>query len=80
VIDWLSNRGTLKGFAIKGCKDRIKDLVKGFVFISFDHIPMDFNKDADLQSKKVLGEPKVCIVYYNWINGIAGQRRHINFL
>jgi len=48
VIDWLSNRGTLKGCAIEGWKDRIKDMVKGFVFIRFDHIPRDFNKDADL--------------------------------
>jgi ribonuclease HI len=38
VIDWLSNRGRLQVCAIEGWKSRIKDLIKLFQSVSFEHI------------------------------------------
>jgi hypothetical protein len=78
VIDWLSNRISLKVCAIEGWKARIKDMVRGFAFVSFDHILRDSNKDGNLLSKRALGEPEGSIFYYPWTNGIARQKRHIN--
>jgi ribonuclease HI len=57
VIDWLSNRGKLQVCAIEGWKARIKDLIKSFNLVSFEHIFKNFNMEADLLSKQALGEP-----------------------
>jgi ribonuclease HI len=64
VIDWLSNRGRLQASAIEGWKSRIKDLIKSFHAISFEHIYREFNVEADLLSKQ----------------GIKGTRRQNHIL
>jgi ribonuclease HI len=78
VIDWLSNRGRLQASAIEGWKSRIKNLIKHFHAISFEHIFREFNMEADLLSKKALREPKGIITYYLWTNGTEGPRRHLS--
>jgi ribonuclease HI len=78
VIDWLSNRGRLQACAIEGWKSRIKDLIKHFHFVSFEHIFRNFNMEADLLSKQALREPEGRITYYPWSNGTEGPRRHLS--
>ena len=69
VIDWLSNRGRLQVCAIEGWKSRIKDLIKLFQSIGFEHIFRNYNMEASLLSKQTLGELEGKITYYIWSNG-----------
>jgi hypothetical protein len=78
VIEWLENKGSLHVCAIEGWKARIRDMVRCFEFISYNHIPRDFNSEADILSKQALGEPEGGIIYYPWNNDIAGRKNHIN--
>jgi ribonuclease HI len=78
VIDWLSKRGRLQASAIEGWKSRIKELIKPFQEISFEHIYREYNKEADLLSKQALWEPEGRITYYKWDNGTEGPRRHLS--
>ena len=43
VIEYLSNRGRLQVCAIEGWKARIRDLIKSFDLVSFEHIYKNFN-------------------------------------
>jgi ribonuclease HI len=78
VIDWLSNRGRLQASTIEGWKSKIKELIKPFQAISFEHIYREFNEEADLLSKQELREPEGRITYYQWVNGTEGPMRHLN--
>jgi ribonuclease HI len=78
VIEWLSNRGSLQVCAIEGWKARIRDMIRCFDVVSFDHIFRNSNRDANLLSKQALGEPEGSIIYYPWSNGIAGHKSHIS--
>jgi hypothetical protein len=78
VIDWLSNRGRLQSSTIEGWKSRIKDLIKSFHAISFEHIYREFNVEVDHLSKLALREPEGRITFYQWINGIEGPKRHLS--
>jgi ribonuclease HI len=74
VIDWLSNRGRLQVCAIEGWKARIKDLIKSFNLVSFEHIYRNFNMDADLLSKQALGEPEGSIIFYPGLMVLRGPK------
>jgi len=78
VIVWLENKGSLQVSTIEGWKARIRDMVKCFEFICFDHIPREFNVEADFLSKQVLGEPEGGILYYPWNNNRAGEKNLIS--
>jgi len=78
VIAWLENKGSLQVCAIEGWKERIRDMVKCFEFICYNHIPKDFNSEAGLLSKQAFGEPEGGIIYCHWNNNIAGRKNHIS--
>jgi hypothetical protein len=72
-----NKRGRLQASAIEGWKLRIKELIKHFQEISFQHIFREYNKEADLLSKQALQEPEGRITYYKWENGTEGPKRHL---
>jgi hypothetical protein len=77
VIDWLLNKGRLQVCAVEGWKSRIKDLIKLFQSVSFEHIFRNYNMEAYHLSKQALDEPEGKFPYYHWSNGVEGPRRHI---
>jgi ribonuclease HI len=77
IIDWLNKKSELRACAIEGWKQRIRALRSKFLAISFEHIYREFNKEADLLSKKALQEPEGVITFFKWSNGLEGQRCHI---
>ena len=76
VIDWLLNKSRLQVCPVEGWKTRIKDLIKLFQSINFEHIFRNYNMEANLLSKQTLDEPEGIIYYYHWSNGVEGPRRH----
>jgi ribonuclease HI len=78
VIDWLNKRGKLQACAIEGWKVKVLGLLKMFQDISFQHIYMTHNIEADILSKKSFMEPEGRISFYSWENGIEGHREYIS--
>jgi ribonuclease HI len=54
IIDWCNGIGSLQSLALEGWKDQIKKLSTLFEKVSYNHAYRDFNKEADVLSKKAL--------------------------
>jgi ribonuclease HI len=74
IIDWLNDRARLQSSSKEGWKDRIKDFIKSFQDISFEHFYKEFNIEANNLSKMVLQEPIAMITYSQWTNGVEGPK------
>jgi len=74
----MSNSYILKANHLEGWKYRTKELTSQFQEIDFNHIFRDFNKEADLLSKKALLGPFGRLTYFFLINGKAGPPNHLN--
>jgi hypothetical protein len=78
IIEWLNERSELRVSSLEGWKKRIQIVMNTFESIQFFHIYREFNKEADVLSKKALNEPKGYIMLHLWTEGVEGQRRLIN--
>jgi ribonuclease HI len=74
VIDWLFDRARLQSSTIEGWNDRIKELIKSFIDISFGHVYREYNVEVDQLSKMSLKEPEDRITYSQWTNGVEGPK------
>ena len=73
VIDWLLNKERLQVSTMEGWKTRIKSLSKNFLYISYQHIFINFNTEADKISKMAFEDTEGTLFYHHWINGVEGQ-------
>jgi len=78
IIDWLNQKSNLQTIDIEGWKHKTKDLITFFQGISFHHIYMDFNKEANLLSKQALLESEGILSFYQWVGGAGGPLTHLN--
>jgi ribonuclease HI len=78
VIDWLSDRARLQSSTIEGWKDRIKELIKSFLDISFGHVYREYNVEVDHLSKMSLKEPEGRITFSQWTNGVEGPKHFLS--
>jgi ribonuclease HI len=78
VIEWLNCRGNLNVTSLMGWKDMIRDLIKSFSTIRFEHIFREQNVEADALSKKALQAPEGKIKYNKWIEGHEGPSHYLH--
>jgi hypothetical protein len=73
IIDSLNNKGKLKVLALDCWKEKIRDLIKNFREISFEHIFQESNMEADQLSNASLQKKEGLISYNKWVEGAMGQ-------
>jgi ribonuclease HI len=54
VVDWLNHMSNLHVYSLMGWMEKIRELIKLFNTIRFDHIYREENVEVDVLSKKVL--------------------------
>jgi ribonuclease HI len=74
VIDWLNRKGTLQVVTIDCWKDRINELIKYFMNISFSHVYREENQEANNLSKHALTMCPGNIAYNQWEGGHEGPK------
>lgn len=77
IIDWLNNKGKLQVLALDYWKEKIRDLIKKFEEISFEHIFRESNAEADHLSKTTLQHQEGLMSYNKWVDGVMGQTMYL---
>jgi ribonuclease HI len=78
IIDWINQKSKLHSIQIEGWKDKTLNLSKLFRDINFRHFSRIHNKEADVLSKRALGEKAGRLSVFHCENGIDSPITHIN--
>ena len=69
TIDWINSKSSLNLIYLNSWKDNIRRLKDKFETIKFMHVHRQFNKEADILSKKALKENTGWLYYEELVEG-----------
>ena len=78
IIDWINLKSKLHLVNIKCWKQKMQELSRNFIDISFHHISRIHNREVDALSKRALNEVVGRLSVYHWDSGKESPISFIN--